>query len=43
MDNKQPTTGEWVIMGAGAVMLIASFLDFAFKRNAWGSGLFPVA
>jgi hypothetical protein len=42
VDNKQPTTGEWVIMGAGAVMLIASFLDFSYKQSAWGSGHFPI-
>jgi hypothetical protein len=43
VDNKQPTPGEITIMAAGAVMLIASFLDFAGKTSAWGSGLFPVA
>jgi hypothetical protein len=41
--NRQITPGEWTIMGAGAVMLIASFLDFAFKTSAWGRGLFPIA
>jgi hypothetical protein len=34
-------------MVAGAVMLIASFLDFVSAgdagTNAWGSGLFPIA
>jgi hypothetical protein len=43
VDKKQPTTGEWVIMGAGGVMLIASFLDFVGKTSAWGSHLFPIA
>ncbi len=43
MDNKQPTTGEIVIMAGGAVMLIASFFNFVFKKNAWGSHLFPIA
>jgi hypothetical protein len=43
VDNKQPTPGEWVIMGAGALMLIASFLDFAGDTSAWGSGAFPIA
>lgn len=43
MDNKQPTTGEWIIMGAGVVMLIASFLTFAADTSAWGSGFFPIA
>jgi hypothetical protein len=41
--DRQITPGEWVIMGAAAVMLIASFLDFAFKTSAWGTGLFPIA
>jgi hypothetical protein len=43
VDNKQPTPGEITIMAGGAVMLIASFLDFAGKTSAWGSGLFPIA
>jgi hypothetical protein len=46
--EKQPTPGEIVIMAAGAVALIASFLpfysaDFAGDPNSWESGLFPVA
>ena len=44
MDGKTPpTTSELIIMIAGAVMLVASFLDFAFKTSAWGTYLFPVA
>ncbi|MDQ1520194.1 MAG: hypothetical protein QOI55_1267 [Actinomycetota bacterium] len=43
MDNKQPTPGEITIMAAGAVMLIASFLDFAGSTNSWGAGAFPIA
>jgi hypothetical protein len=41
--DRQITPGEWIIMGAGAVMLIASFLDFAGSTSAWGTYLFPVA
>ncbi len=50
MDNKI-TPGEIVVMAAGAVVLIFSFLPF-FKLDqagfsddisAWGEGLFPVA
>jgi hypothetical protein len=48
-DSKNPTPGEITIMAAGAVTLIASFLDF-YKApggfggsvSAWGKGLFPV-
>jgi hypothetical protein len=42
VDNKQPTPGEITIMVAGAVMLIASFLDFAGSTSSWGSGAFPI-
>ncbi len=42
MDQKQPTPGELTIMIAGAVMLIASFLDFAGDTSSWGSGAFPI-
>lgn len=42
MENKQPTPGEIVIMVAGAVMLIASFLEFAADTSAWGEGFFPI-
>jgi len=44
VDGKtQPTTSELIIMIAGAVMLVASFLDFAGDTNAWGRYLFPIA
>ncbi|MDQ1508450.1 MAG: hypothetical protein QOG50_294, partial [Actinomycetota bacterium] len=48
MDGKaQPTTSELIIMIAGAVMLVASFLKFAQvdikSANAWGQYLFPIA
>ncbi len=43
MDNKSPTPAELTILIAGAVMLVASFLTFAFNRSAWGSYLFPIA
>jgi hypothetical protein len=44
VDGKtQPTTSELIIMIAGAVMLVASFLHFAFDRSTWGQYLFPVA
>src|SRR4051794_41504720 len=29
-------------MAAGAVMLIASFLDFSGDTSSWGSGAFPI-
>lgn len=41
--TKPPTTSELIIMIAGAVMLVASFLHFAGDRSAWGSGNFPIA
>jgi len=41
------TTGEIVVVAAGAVGLIFSFLPWytagPFQDNAWDSGLFPVA
>jgi hypothetical protein len=48
VDGKaQPTTSELIIMIAGAVMLVASFLKFAQvdvnSANAWGQYLFPIA
>jgi hypothetical protein len=47
VNRSQPTPGEWVIIAAGAVMLIASFLDFVsvgpFGENVWGNGFFPIA
>lgn len=42
MDKKQPTPGEWAIVGGGAVALIGSFLDFAGDTSAWGSGALPI-
>jgi hypothetical protein len=44
VDGKtQPTTSELIIMIAGAVMLVASFLHFAGDTSAWGRYLFPIA
>jgi hypothetical protein len=43
VNDKQPTPGEIAIMVAGAVMLIASFLEFAGDTSSWGSGAFPIA
>lgn len=43
MDNKQPSPGEWAMMGGAVVALLGSFLDFDFETKAWGEGLFPVA
>ena len=44
MDGKtQPTTSELTIMIAGAVMVVASFLDFSENRSSWQSPWFPVA
>lgn len=43
MDNKQPSPGEWAMMGGAVVALIGSFLDFDFGESAWGSGMFPIA
>jgi hypothetical protein len=40
---QQPTTGEIVIMAAGLVMLIFSFLDFSAKQSSWQRPWFPVA
>ena len=46
-DGKSPTPGEIVIMAAGAVMIIFSFLHFAgsgsFGESSWGKGFFPIA
>jgi hypothetical protein len=47
VDGKtQPTTSELIIMIAGAIMLVASFLKFAQvdkSASAWGQYLFPIA
>ena len=42
-DRQSPTPGEIVIMAAGGVMLVFSFLHFAGDTSAWGRGLFPIA
>jgi hypothetical protein len=47
VDGKtQPTTSELIIMIAGAVMLVASFLKFAQidkDASSWAQYLFPIA
>jgi hypothetical protein len=44
VDGKaQPTTSELIIMIAGAVMLVASFLHFAGDLSTWGRFWFPIA
>jgi hypothetical protein len=43
VDNKQPSPGEWAMMGGAAVALLGSFLDVDFETSAWGSGMFPIA
>jgi hypothetical protein len=51
MNNKNPTPGEIVMLAAGGVALIASFLPFysapggfgGDDLTTWDSGLFPVA
>jgi hypothetical protein len=40
---QQPTPGEIVIMVAGLVMLLASFLDFSGKQSSWQRPWFPLA
>ena len=43
MDGKSaPTSGELTILIAGSVMLVASFLTFAFGSSAWGRFNFPL-
>jgi hypothetical protein len=42
-DRQSPTPGEIVIMAAGAVMVIFSFLHFAGDRSTWQSPFFPIA
>lgn len=42
-DRQPPTPGEIVILAAGAVMLVFSFLDFAGDTSAWGKYAFPIA
>jgi hypothetical protein len=43
MDERTPAPGELVIIVAGAIMLVASFLDFGGDTSGWGSGWFPLA
>jgi hypothetical protein len=44
MNNKTPPTpGEIVIMAAGAVMLVFSFVDFGGNTSSWGTFWFPIA
>jgi hypothetical protein len=38
-----PTPGELTILIAGSVMLVASFLPFAYGTSAWGAFNFPLA
>jgi hypothetical protein len=42
-DRQPPTPAEIVIMVAGALMIVFSFLHFAGNTSAWGTGLFPIA
>ncbi len=42
MGNKSPTPAEWTILAAGAVMLVASFLDFQVDASVWSKYVFPV-
>ncbi|HTL86714.1 MAG TPA: hypothetical protein VL856_16135 [Acidimicrobiia bacterium] len=42
-DRQAPTPGEIIIMVAGAVMLLGSFLHFSGGNSAWGQFNFPVA
>jgi hypothetical protein len=43
MAHRQPTPGEIIIMVAGGVMLVCSFLDFVGQNSAWGQFNFPIA
>jgi hypothetical protein len=42
-DRQPPTPAEIVIMVAGALMIVFSFLHFAGNTSAWGTNLFPIA
>ena len=42
-DRQPPTPAEIVIMVAGALMIVFSFLHFAGNTSAWGTTLFPIA
>lgn len=37
-----PAPGDWVIVGSGIVILIASFLNVVEETSAWGEGAFPI-
>jgi asparagine N-glycosylation enzyme membrane subunit Stt3 len=41
-DRPAPTPAEIVIMVAGAVMIVFSFLDFVAGASSWGTGSFPI-
>ncbi|HEY1279160.1 MAG TPA: hypothetical protein VGF22_05765 [Acidimicrobiales bacterium] len=40
--NNKPTVPQIIIMAAGAVMLLGSFLDFYGDTSAWGDGAFAI-
>jgi hypothetical protein len=42
-DRQSPTTAETVILVAGGVMVLFSFLHFTGTTSAWGRGWFPIA
>jgi hypothetical protein len=42
MNRRKVTRAETVILAAGAVMLIASFLDFDSNESAWGAPWRPI-
>ena len=42
MNRRKVTRAEMVILAAGAVMLLGSFLDFSLGRSAWSHGWFPI-
>jgi hypothetical protein len=42
VNDKQPTPGEWLMMGGGAVALLFSFFEFAGDTSAWGEFAFPI-
>jgi hypothetical protein len=40
--NNNLSVPQIIILAAGGVMLLGSFLDFFNGTNAWGSGAFPI-
>jgi hypothetical protein len=42
MNRQKLTRAEMIIVVAGAVMLVASFLDFDSNKSAWSAPLFPI-